>query len=153
MEVVYGLTTPRPTVDDNAITLLQTQLLRNLGHRQQEVARQHLQALHTTVMDDLRHTRAVLREAVAVQQGINALLGRMPPWRGLEAADLDLHNQLQGAAARHLPFLIDELQAVLGIAIAVTSGSIEITTPPTQAPALAGVAPLSAGMGLAEPRA
>ena len=143
----------RQAGDAAAEAALQQALQRHFGHPVDEVARQHLQALHTTVMDDLRHTRAVLREAVAVQQGINVLLGRMAPWRGLEAADLDLHNQLQGAAARHLPFLIDELQAVLGIAISVTSGSIEITTPPTQAPALAGVAPLSAGMGLAEPRA
>jgi hypothetical protein len=103
-------------------------------------------------MDDLRRTRAVLGEAVAVQLGINALLGRQPARRGLDAADLDLHNQLQGAVARQLPFLIDELQAVLGIAITVTANRIDITEPRLATPHQAGVAPLSAGMGLADPR-
>lgn len=100
------------------------------------------QALVAAVMDDLRRTRALLREAAAVQQRINTRLGRAAPQRALEAADLDLHNQLQGADARHLPFLIDELQAVLGIAIHVTPGAIDVAP-----------APLSAGMGLADPRA
>jgi hypothetical protein len=143
----------RLAADATAEVALQQALERHFGRPADALGGQHLQALHATVMDDLRGTRAVLHEAVVVQQGINSLLGRMAPWRGLQAADLDLHNQLQGAAARHLPYLIDELQAVLGIAITVTPVSIEITTPPTQAPALAGVAPLSAGMGLAEPRA
>lgn len=147
------LTPRRLAMDAAAEAALQQALLRHFGHPADETARQRLQALHAALMTDLRHTRAVLREAVAVQQGINGLLGRMAPWRALEAADLDLHNRLQGAATRHLPFLIDEWQALLGIAITVTAVSIEITTPPTQAPALAGVAPLSAGMGLAEPRA
>ena len=103
-------------------------------------------------MDDLRRTRALLGAAVDVQHGINALLGRPPARRDLDAADLDLHNQLQGAAARHLPYLIDELQAVLGIAITVTATRIDITEPRIATPPPADVVPLSAGMGLADPR-
>jgi hypothetical protein len=138
--------------DRAAERALRRALHHRFGRPRDPVGRQHLQALHATLMDDLRRTRAVLGEAVAVQLGINALLGRQPARRGLDAADLDLHNQLQGAVARQLPFLIDELQAVLGIAITVTANRIDITEPRLATPHQAGVAPLSAGMGLADPR-
>jgi hypothetical protein len=100
-----------------------------------------LWALVDAVMDHLRRVQAVIREATPVQSGINRLLGRIAPRQPLTAAELDLHNQLQGAATRQLPYLIDELQAVFDIAISVTATTIAITTPH------------SAGKGLAVPRA
>lgn len=99
----------------------------------------HLGALHAAVMDHLRRTRAVLACAAQAQYGLNAVLGRDAPQREPEAADLDLHNRLVATGQRQLPFLIDEIEAALGLAIHVTPSRI-------------GVAIESTGMVPDEPR-
>ncbi len=65
----------------------------------------------------LADEQALLGVAVEVQSRINALLGRAAPVRPFDAADIDLHNRLQGAAARRLPDLVAELSEVLGLPI------------------------------------
>lgn len=85
--------------------------------------------LRAAVLDHLRRTRALLAEAARVQARLNAHLGRAAPRRELQAADLDLHNRLLGAAQRPLPFLIDELQSILDLEITVTPQAIGVTAP------------------------
>jgi hypothetical protein len=140
-----GLAPPSPThplaqrlapqvtlADQAAATRLHHALHAALGDEPAAV-----QAAHRTVMTYLRQMRALLAEASRVQAGINAALGRPAPRRELHAADLDLHNQMQGGStARRVPFLIDELGTALGLAIDVTANHIHIEE--RQAPAWAG---------------
>ena len=117
--------------DQTAATRLHRALRAALGDEPAAV-----QTAHRIVMTYLRQMRALLAEASRVQAGINAALGRAAPRRELQAADLDLHNQLQGGhTARRVPFLVDELGAALGLAIAVTATRIHIEERPTPAPA------------------
>ena len=114
--------------DDTAQSALLQALLHHLepaGHKEQPP--EALLALSHTLMDYLRLTRAVLREATRVQAPINALLGRAAPGRELTATDLDLHNRLQGHTARRVPYLPDELQALLGVRIVVTASQLTVT--------------------------
>lgn len=86
-------------------------------------------ALQGLTLAILRRTRALVAEAERVQGRLNHHLGRPDPRRPLQAADLDLHNLLQGAAQRRLPFLLDELQAILGCTLSVTATQIDVTFP------------------------
>jgi len=61
--------------------------------------------------------------ACAIQERINALLGRTPPVRPFTAAAIDLFHRLQGDIAR-LPYLGDELAAGLGLRLVVTRDTI-----------------------------
>lgn len=79
------------------------------------------------VMDFLLREQAVLRTAVAVQNDINRLLGREQPKRALSAADIDVYNLMQGFDPNRLPYLIDELERLLGIHIEIDTDSLTIT--------------------------
>lgn len=113
----------RDEADDRAEAALEHALQRVAGPGA-DVA-----GLRSAVLDHLRRTRALLAEAQRVQCALNTHLGRAAPRRALQAADLDLHNRLLGAAQRPLPFLIDELQSILGLEITVTPESIDVTPP------------------------
>lgn len=110
---------------------------------------QALAALGQALVDFILREQAVLRLATSVQARINTLLGRMPPTRPFDSADIDIHNQLQGALSRRLPYLLDELEALFGMAVTLDADAIHIHTRDGNAPR----APESAGMGLAETRA
>ena len=102
----------------------------------------------------LQREQAVLRVAVAVQARINAHLGRPAPQRAFDSADIDLHNRLQGALSRRLPYLPDELESLFGLAVHVTADGIEIETREHDATAAAPAHhPDSADMGSADGRA
>ena len=76
-----------------------------------------VEALADAILDFLRREQAVLRLAGEVQARINRLLGRPQPARPFTAADIDLHNQMQGAESRRLPYLLDELRDVFGVEV------------------------------------
>jgi hypothetical protein len=78
-------------------------------------------------MDFLLREQAVLRTAAAVQNDINRLLGREQPTRALSATDLNVHNLMQGFDPDRLPYLIDELERLLGIHIALDMDHLTIT--------------------------
>jgi hypothetical protein len=65
----------------------------------------------------LLRAQAILQTAADVQAAINRGLGRAAPRRRLSLADIDVHNQMQGPNPQRLPFLLDEIEALLGIAI------------------------------------
>ena len=79
--------------------------------------------LVTGVLDYARQEQAIVRVACAIQERINALLGRTPPVRPFTAAAIDLFHRLQGDIAR-LPYLGDELEAGLGLRLVVTRDTI-----------------------------
>jgi len=95
--------------------------------------------------------QAVVREAVQVQRRINSLLGRDAPRRSFEAADIDLYVQLVGDTAGRVPFLLDELQRVFGIRVAIDAQGVDIQD--MRAPATTAARKNSFDMGSNEPRA
>jgi len=83
------------------------------------------------IADFLLREQAVLTLASEHQRQVNTLLGRAQPVRPFSAVDIDIHNRLQGTDARRLPYLIDELEALLGARIAIDPQRIDITHPRT----------------------
>jgi hypothetical protein len=71
-------------------------------------------------------TQAILRVGCDVQQRLNRLLGRSAPTRSFKAANMDIHNLLQQLEERNLPYLLDEVQALLGIDVSIDKDVIEI---------------------------
>jgi hypothetical protein len=88
--------------------------------------RGHLDALAASIMDFLVREQQVLAVATAVQAEINRLLGRAQPVRPFGAGEVDVHNLLQGAESRRLPYLLDELGDALGIDFVVDACRIEL---------------------------
>ncbi|MBL8699243.1 MAG: hypothetical protein JNK67_12770 [Alphaproteobacteria bacterium] len=86
-----------------------------------------LRALSAAIMDFLRREQAILRTASAAQAELNRVLGRPQPARPFGSAEVDVHNLLQGAESRRLPYLIDELEQLLGVGITVHPDTIDIT--------------------------
>jgi hypothetical protein len=82
--------------------------------------------LSDCIMEFLLRAQAMLRTAIAAQNDISRLLGREQPSRALSAADLNVHNLMQGDDATRQPYLIDELENLLGIAIELDAGGLAI---------------------------
>jgi hypothetical protein len=78
------------------------------------------------IMAFLRKERAILTIASETQTRINGLLGRAPPQRPFTSGAIDVHNLLQGAESRRLPYLIDELADALGIEISIDPSQIAV---------------------------
>lgn len=74
--------------------------------------------------------QALLRVAAQDQAALNTLLQRPAPRRPLDARDLDLHNQLQGAAPRRVPDLAAELGALLGARLELNTARLVIEAVP-----------------------
>ncbi len=79
--------------------------------------------------------QVLLGVAVEVQSRINGLLGRPAPTRPFDAADIDLHNRLQGTATRRLPDLVAELSEGLGLPIHLDADAWRIGTHVAAVPA------------------
>ena len=79
------------------------------------------------IADHCLRARALLSVGAEAQADINRLLGRDAPKRPFCAADVDVHNLLQGAEARHLPYLFDEIETVFGLRIHVDHQYIAVT--------------------------
>ncbi|MGH2396627.1 MAG: hypothetical protein ACRDFW_06495 [bacterium] len=78
------------------------------------------------LMDYFRQEQAIVRAACEIQQRINRLLGRNLPTRPFTASEIDIYHLMLGDVER-LPYLVDELEEVLGLRIVVTQDSIEIS--------------------------
>jgi hypothetical protein len=88
-----------------------------------------VRGLSACVLEFLLRLQAALRAATAVQDYINRLLGRESPKRPISGADVDVYNLLQGDDPDRMPFLIDELERLLGITIELDAGSLSISEP------------------------
>lgn len=86
-----------------------------------------IDSLQTCLMNYFLQVQAILRLACETQQHINKVLGRASPEQPFEAADIDIHNLLQGREARKIPYLINELEEILKVRIAITKDRIEIS--------------------------
>jgi hypothetical protein len=135
----------QPTVHRGLAERIAAQLRLRLGDAEPQARA----ALCGALVDFILRGQAVLRLATAVQARINTLLGRPAPTRPFDSADIDIHNQLQGALSRRLPYLLDELEPLFGMAVTLDADAIHIHTRDDGPPR----APHSAGMGLAETRA
>ena len=89
--------------------------------------------------------QAILRVGCDTQQHVNRLLGRSAPTRSFKAADMDIHNLLQQFEERNLPYLLDEIQALLDIDVSIDKDVIEIKnrirselTAPSTTPTVSG---------------
>jgi hypothetical protein len=100
---------------------LRAALLSRLGATTPTVA---LDVLAETILDFLLREQAVLRLGSEIQREINVHLGRPQPGRAFSGRDVDVHNILQGAEQRRLPYLLDELEAAFGLIIEVDGGSL-----------------------------
>ena len=90
-----------------------------------------VESLVASLMDYIQREQAIVRAACEVQQRINRMLGRAPPTRLFTASAIDLYNQMQGNVAK-LPYLLDEIEEMLGLRIVVTADAIEISDRATQ---------------------
>ena len=86
-----------------------------------------IKSLQTCLMNYFLQVQAIVRLACETQQHINKVLGRASPEQPFDAADIDIHNLLQGREARKIPYLVDELEDIFKLRIAITKDSIEIT--------------------------
>ena len=90
-------------------------------------SKQFVLDLSARIMDFLLREQAVLRTATTVQTDINRLLGREQPKRAISAADINVHNLMQGFDPERLPYLIDELERLLDIHIDLDMDILAIT--------------------------
>jgi hypothetical protein len=89
--------------------------------------------LGTCIMNFLLRVQAVLRTATAVQSDINCLLGREQPKRAFSSADINVHNLMQGFDPDRLPYLVDELERLLGVRIDLDMDTLAVTRRDTAA--------------------
>jgi hypothetical protein len=82
------------------------------------------------IAEFLLREQAVIRVACEMQQAVNAVLERPAPTRPFSSVEINLHNRLQEADPRRLPYLIDELDDLLGVRIVVTRDRIDLGPPP-----------------------
>jgi hypothetical protein len=85
-----------------------------------------LESLVARLMDYFRQEQAIVKAACEIQQRINRLLGRTLPTRPFTASEIDIYHLMLGDVAR-LPYLVDELEEMLGLRIVVTRDTIEIS--------------------------
>lgn len=121
-----GLGQPGARLDltPDEVSRIDDTLLRALRRKFGDAA--WLSAVATCLAEFLLSIQAVLRAATTVQSRINRHLGRASPVRPFDAVALDVHNLLQGAESRRLPFLVSEIESLLGIAIILTPDTLQV---------------------------
>lgn len=82
---------------------------------------------------------AALRAAALMQGHVNRLLGRPPSVAPFSFADLDVHGHLLGDVPQRMPILTTELEAHLGIRVAIDADAFTIS-PATAGNAIGGFA-------------
>lgn len=93
-----------------------------------------------------------LRVACASQAKVNACLGRTQPSRPFDSAALSVHGRLQDVGGQRLPYLLDEIEAALGVRLHIDPETIELSVPEAGGRSADGE-PHSAGVVPAENRA
>jgi hypothetical protein len=78
----------------------------------------------------LVRAQAIVAIAEEEQRRVAAHLGRAPAGRSLSLADLNVYNRLMQDETRTLPFLVEEIEQVFGIAIQVEARAISVTHSP-----------------------
>jgi hypothetical protein len=105
------------------------QLRNHLQHRLPGAGSAHeraIEGLLDCLLQYFLRTRAVLQVACDVQARINTHLGRTAPAVPFNANDVDIHIGLRGDDERRLPYLLKQLEALLGFSATITRDSVEI---------------------------
>jgi hypothetical protein len=79
-----------------------------------------------TLMTYFRQEQAIVAAASEIQARTNELLVRTAPLRPFAASDADLYYRMQQDTERQLPYLVSELESVLGMRISVTRDAIDV---------------------------
>lgn len=87
----------------------------------------HVDAIADILMTFFIREQSVLRAASKVQSQINRLLGRAQASRAFGSDEIDVHNLLQGAESRRLPYLLDELREAAGIEVRIEPDRIALS--------------------------
>ena len=87
---------------------------------------QYAEALATCLYQYFLNARALLSVALEEQFAINEVLGRYQPKNAFKATDIEIHLLLQGAEARKIPQLINEIEDLFRLNILVTNESLLI---------------------------
>ena len=85
-----------------------------------------IELLADAIIGCLYKVQAILKLACIQQMQLNQVLGRPAPTAAFAANLMDIHNLLQGAENRKLPYLLDELEEILGISITLTQEILDI---------------------------
>jgi hypothetical protein len=80
----------------------------------------------TALMQYFLQAQAVVRTAGAVQQQINAALGRDTPAHKFSVADIDIYVQLVGMTEGRVPFLLGELEQQFGLEVGIDADAIAL---------------------------
>lgn len=106
---------------------LRTVLRQHFGYAA-DIEAASLDSLLACLMDFFVQQQAILKVACEAQQRVNALLGRAAPSRPFSVAEIDIHNMLQGKEGRRLPYLVDELQDIFRIQIAINKDTMTLAS-------------------------
>lgn len=121
-----SLLAPVHTAEDETSALRLQALLERHFAPGDPAGRRSVQDLCACLMDFFVRTRAVISLACKVQLELNHALQRPAPLRPLTAAELNIHNLLQGADMRGLPYLIDEIAGQFNLAIDIDAQQLSI---------------------------
>ncbi len=116
----------RIEADAPAVLALQQAIERRFGAAAGATQAQWRDEWLNALLQYFLQAQSVVRTAVAVQAQINRLLGRdTPQWR-FEAADIDIYVKLVGQLETRVPFLLDELDRVLDLHVAIDDERLDI---------------------------
>ena len=139
------------TADEPAVRELLAAMHRRFGPGADAVQHEHRVMWLSALMQYFVQAQAVVRTACEVQQRINRLLGRDEPAHRFSVADIDLYVQLVGLTDGRVPFLLHELERVLGLRVDIDAQALEIRS--QAAPVRGGAAQESPGTVPGEMRA
>lgn len=86
-----------------------------------------VEQLSRCLLNYFLQVQAILRVATTAQSAINSLLARPLPQHAFTAAQINIHNLLQGGDSQErVAFLTDWLEEVLGLQVVISQDRIEI---------------------------
>jgi hypothetical protein len=124
------LLAPRALAVDGApLRTLRQALVRQVGEAGNATQQAHRDDWLSALLRTIAQAQAVVRVAEGVQGRTNRLLGRDAPQQPFTVGDIDLYVQLVGMTDGRVPFLLDELERMLGLHITVDAQAVAITEP------------------------
>lgn len=114
------------TATEAPVQWLRVAMLRQFGEAANAVQREHRALWLSCLMQYFVQAQAVVRVACEVQRHTNRLLGREAPTHQFSVADIDCYVQLVGMTEGRVPFLLDELDKVMGIRVEIDREALSI---------------------------
>ena len=118
---------PRALAADAApVRALRAAIARHFGEGEPGAQRHFRAEWLACLLQYFTQAQAVVRVACAAQLGTNRLLGRTPPARPFEVADIDIYIRLEGSTEGRVPFLLDELERKYGLRVEIDSDAVRV---------------------------